>query len=78
MQEFRRSLEMQDFSPKSYGLTSIIIVEFIDVLNLTVWLLQSELQPLNGTKMQFITLGYQEAVRIWNQSIVKKKKKREF
>lgn len=39
MQEFRRSLEMQDFYPKSYGLTSIIIVEFIDVLNLTVWLL---------------------------------------
>lgn len=27
---------MQDFSPRSYSLTSIIIVGFIDILNLTV------------------------------------------
>lgn len=52
--------------PKKYPPTCLIIVGYMDVLKLTVQLLQAEFQPLNETKIQVIALGHQEAASMWN------------
>lgn len=52
--------------PKGYPLTCLIIVGSMDILKLTVQLLQAEFQPFSETKIQFIALGYQESASMWN------------